>query len=176
MALIESVKQQWKSFFDDHYLEDEIKDMVYFTIDNLTLKDIEIVVTNHNSKDLETGPRSYSEFTIGSLNCALYCGGYEFNNGDKQPSYDLWQDKFYNEEKFTTTCINPFGPMGPKGDPFKVPIDQGGFAPWDRVKELIFISLFEECEQFIFMDEEEWWTVDPRFEQFFQIKFIEVEY
>lgn len=148
MALIESVKQQWKSFFDDHYLEDEIKDMVYFTIDNLTLKDIEIVVTNHNSKDLETGPRSYSEFTIGSLNCALYCGGYEFNNGDKQPSYDLWQDKFYNEEKFTTTCI----------------------------KELIFISLFEECEQFIFMDEEEWWTVDPRFEQFFQIKFIEVEY
>ncbi|ADO00367.1 hypothetical protein WIV_gp024 [Wiseana iridescent virus] len=146
MALIERVKQQWKSFFDDHYLEDEIKDMVYFTIDNLTLEDTEIVVTNHNSKDLEIGPRSYSEFTVGSIRSALYCGGYVFDDGDRQPSYDLWQDKFYNEEKFTSGTI----------------------------KELIFVSLFEECEQFIFKNEEEEWIVEPRFKHFFQIKFIEV--
>lgn len=152
------IKKNWKNFFNNHNLDDKIKSQINHQINKLTFKDIEITITNHNTEDIDTGPRPYNEFSIGSFNCELHCCGYFWERYNKKniyeekPGYETLEEDFYSNEKFDIISI----------------------------KELIFASLFEGIEeeehyQFLTYDDKKW-SVNPIFNKYFLIKFLELKY
>jgi hypothetical protein len=78
---------------------------------------------------INMGGRDHRIRLCGTIDDPYFCGrdvcevlGYK---DIKQALQKHVKPKHKNELK----SLNPFGPMGPKGDPFKVPIDQGPLAP-----------------------------------------------
>lgn len=113
---IDEYKNNWKQFFADHELNEETKTLICDTINNIQSQDINIVITNYNSTNIEEGPRPFSRLEIGSIKVSLYCCGFSFNNGDIDLDYDTFQDQFYNNKQYSIRCI----------------------------QELIFVSLFDD--------------------------------
>lgn len=152
MASVDTYKKNWKQFFNDHDLDDNIQQQLYNIINNMRLEDFRIIITNHNTVDDEIGPRPYSEFTIGDVKGELHCCGYFFikNNTDYSIDYYKFQDKFYESTSF---CIN-------------------------GIKELIFTSLFEESNEHMLEinDEENRIEIQDIFKKFFDVILIEKTY
>ncbi|AAK82154.1 293R [Invertebrate iridescent virus Kaz2018] len=152
MASVDTYKKNWKQFFNDHDLDDNIQQQLYNIINNMRLEDFRIIITNHNTVDDEIGPRPYSEFTIGDVKGELHCCGYFFikNNTNYIIDYYKFQDQFYESTSF---CIND-------------------------IKELIFTSLFEESNEHMLEinDEENRIEIQDIFKKFFDVILIEKTY
>lgn len=68
---IDEYKNNWKQFFADHELNEDTKTLICDTINNIQSQDINIVITNYNSTNIEEGPRPFSRLEIGSIKVSV---------------------------------------------------------------------------------------------------------